>query len=231
MVGSSPDAPASPALTTQLWTAAAPVYSAILEHPFITGVADGSLERSSFQYYIVQDGHYLHRFARSLALLAARAPSEAMTGLLARHADAVITVERSLHAELLASLTTTQGDGPAAGVAPTTLAYASYLLATCATESFADGVAAVLPCYWIYREVGRALLHNSSPDPLYARWVETYGSNDFDRAVGEMLELTDAIGTPLTARDRHSAADHFVITSRYEWMFWDAAYRRLDWPL
>jgi len=230
-VASSAAAAGSPALTAQLWTAAAPIYSAILEHPFITGVADGSLERSSFQFYIVQDGHYLHGFARALALLAARAPTEAMTGLFARHTDAVITVERSLHTELLASLTTTQGDGSAAGVAPTTLAYASYLLATCATESFADGVAAVLPCYWIYREVGRTLLNNSSPDPLYARWIETYGGEDFDQAVGEMLELTDSIGTPLNARDRRSAIDHFVITARYEWMFWDAAYHRLGWPL
>jgi thiaminase (transcriptional activator TenA) len=229
--GSSAAASGSPALTAQLWAAAATIYSAILEHPFITGLADGSLERSSFQFYIVQDGHYLHGFARALALLAARAPTEAMTGLFARHTDAVITVERSLHSELLASLTTTRGDGSATGVAPTTLAYASYLLATCATESFADGVAAVLPCYWMYREVGRTLLSNSSPDPLYARWVDAYGSNDFDRAVGEMLELTDSIGIPLNARDRQSATDHFVITARYEWMFWDAAYRRLGWPL
>ncbi|MDQ6846792.1 MAG: thiaminase II [Candidatus Dormibacteraeota bacterium] len=218
-------------MTAQLWTAAASIYSAILEHPFVTGLADGSLDRASFQFYIVQDGHYLHGFARALAILAARAPTESETGLFARHTAAVITVERSLHAGLLAELTTAQGDAFATGVAPTTLAYTSYLLATCATRSFSDGVAAVLPCYWIYREVGRKLLALSSPDPLYARWIETYGGDEFDRAVEEMLELTDSIGAQVSTRDRESAIDHFAITARYEWMFWDAAYRRVGWPL
>jgi hypothetical protein len=64
--------PTSRALTARLWTAAASTYSAILEHPFVTGLGDGSLDRASFQFYIVQDGHYLHGFARALALLAAR---------------------------------------------------------------------------------------------------------------------------------------------------------------
>jgi thiaminase (transcriptional activator TenA) len=223
--------PVAPTLTGEMWTAAAPTYSAILEHPFVTGLGDGSLDRASFQFYVVQDGHYLHGFARALALLAARAPTEAVTGLFAREAAAVITVERSLHAGLLAVLAATQGDAVVSGVAPATLAYTSYLMATCATGSFSDGVAAVLPCYWIYREVGRNLLARSSPDPLYARWIETYGGEEFDRAVWEMLELTDSIGAHLNTPDRQSALDHFVVAARYEWMFWDAAYHRSGWPI
>jgi thiaminase/transcriptional activator TenA len=221
----------APPLTAQMWTAAAPTYSAILEHPSVTGLADGSLDRTAFRFYVVQDGCYLHGFARALALLAARAPTEAMTGLLARHTAAVIIVERSLHAGLLAELTTAQGEASASGIAPTTLAYASYLIATCAAEPFANGVAAVLPCYWMYREVGRKLLGHSSPDPLYAWWVEMYGGEEFESAAREMLELTDSIGAQLSARDQQRAIEHFVIAARYEWMFWDAAYHRLEWPV
>jgi thiaminase/transcriptional activator TenA len=225
------DEPVAPALTTQLWSAAAGTYSAILEHPFITGLADGGLDRTSFQFYLVQDGHYLHGFARVLAILAAQAPTESEASLFARHSAAVLTVERSLHDGLLTDLTATRGDESATSAAPTTLAYVSYLLATCATGNFSDGVAAVLPCYWIYREVGRTLVACSSPDPLYARWIEMYGGAEFERAVAEMLELTDAIGSQLGARDRESMIHHFVIAARYEWMFWDAAYRRVGWPL
>jgi len=79
--------------------------------------------------------------------------------------------------------------------------------------------------------VGRILLSRSSPDPLYVRWIATYGGEDFERAVGEMLELTDAIGEHLSARDQQSSTDHFAITTRYEWMFWEAAYHRAGWPL
>lgn len=61
--------------------------------------------------------------------------------------------------------------GAATPVGPTSLAYTSYLPAVCATGSYAEAVAAVLPCYWVYRDVGRTLLERSSPDPVYATWT------------------------------------------------------------
>jgi thiaminase/transcriptional activator TenA len=151
--------------------------------------------------------------------------------LFRRHAAAVIAVETSLHAELLAELSDTAAEAPATRPTPATLAYTSYLVATCATEPFMDGVTAVLPCYWIYREVGRALLARSSPDPLYARWIATYGGEEFDHALEEILALTDSLGARLSASDRESAIDHFLTAARYEWMFWDAAHRREGWPI
>lgn len=224
-------APAS-TLSVQMWTAAAATYAAIRAHPFLTELADGCLDRRSFHFYVVQDGNYLHGFARALALLAARAPTETITGMFASHTAAVITVERSLHAGLLADMNAKHDHNSVdVSVAPATLAYTSYLTATCATGTFSDGVAAVLPCYWIYREVGRELLAHSSPDPLYARWIDTYAGEEFDVAVQQMLDLTDSIGATLSEPGRESAIDHFVTATRYEWMFWDAAYHRSGWPL
>jgi thiaminase/transcriptional activator TenA len=224
--------PSSPTFCSRLWAAAAGTYSAILDHPFIAGVVDGSLERASFQFYVLQDRHYLDAFARSLAHLAARAPSETVSELFARHTANVITVERSLHSRLLAELATMPGGGAEdPGIAPTTLAYATYLIATCATRSFSDGLAAVLPCYWIYRELGSELLARSSPDPLYLRWIHNYAGVEFGRAVREVLDLTDVIGATLTEPEQTSAIDCFATAARYEWMFWDAAYRRTGWPV
>ncbi len=232
--GGNPSAEACPpTFCGRLWAAGAGTYSAILDHPFITGVADGSLEHASFQFYVIQDRHYLHAFARSLGHLAARAPNGTVTELFARHTADVMTVERSLHARLLAELSTMPG-GPAAeaaGMAPTTLAYASYLIATCATGSFSDGLAAILPCYWIYRELGHELRARSSPDPLYLRWIHTYAGEEFDRSVREVLDLTDVIGATLSERDQTSAIDCFATAARHEWMFWDAAYQRAAWPV
>jgi hypothetical protein len=123
--------PSPPTFCGRLWAAAAGAYSAILDHPFITGVVDGSLERASFHFYLLQDGHYLQGFARSLAHLAARAPNGAVTELFARHTADVITVERSLHSRLLAELATMPGGGAEdPGIAPTTLAYVTYLIAS-----------------------------------------------------------------------------------------------------
>ncbi len=223
--------PSLSALTQRLWAAATSTYSAILRHPFVSGLADGSLDRSSFRFYLVQDGHYLQGFARALALLAARAPAPGVTEMFTRHTAALFLVERSLHGGLLSELATTDGEMADAGPAPTTLAYTSYLITTCATGSFSDGIAAVLPCYWIYREVGRELQRRSSPDPLFARWIATYAGADFDCAVQELLDLTDSIGANLSQEGVQSAIDKFATAARYEWMFWEAAYQRIGWPL
>jgi thiaminase/transcriptional activator TenA len=230
-MSAAPGDPARARLSDELWAAASGIYLAILEHPFIAALGDGSLDRAAFRFYIAQDSLYLEGFERALWLLAERAPSEPVRELFRRHAAAVIAVETSLHAELLAELSDTAAEAPATRPTPATLAYTSYLVATCATEPFMDGVTAVLPCYWIYREVGRALLARSSPDPLYARWIATYGGEEFDQALEEILALTDSLGARLSASDRESAIDHFLTAARYEWMFWDAAHRREGWPI
>jgi len=119
----------------------------------------------------------------------------------------------------------------AAAVAPATRAYTSYLLATVYGGNFADGLAAVLPCYWIYARVGQDLLERGSPDPDYQRWIDTYTGEEFAEVLAEVLALVDRTGPTLGPAEETRARAHFATTARYEWMFWDAAYRREDWPL
>jgi thiaminase/transcriptional activator TenA len=151
--------------------------------------------------------------------------------MFADHAANAIAVERDLHAGLLGDLELTSTDVDAAGSGPVTTAYMSYLTAVCATGSYAEAVACVLPCYWIYREVGHTLAASSSPDPLYARWIATYGSAAFDVIVDRVLATADRLGRDLGRAEYERCVTHFRTTARYEWMFWDAAYRRLAWPV
>ncbi|MEV5965778.1 thiaminase II [Kribbella sp. NPDC051952] len=214
----------------ELWDhGGAKVYDEIVRHPFITGLTDGTLDRDAFRYFIVQDSHYLRAYSRALTLVAGRAPDEDAVSMFALHAANAIAVERSLHTSLLESLGLTPADVDAAGSGPTTTAYMSYLTAVCATGTYAEAVAAVLPCYWIYRDVGRELLKRSSPEPVYQEWMATYGSDEFDAVVESVLAVTD--GLDVSASERQRCHQHFATTCRYEWMFWDAAYNQLDWPV
>ncbi len=215
----------------ELWHLGAPVYHQILHHHFIAGLADGTLSREAFSYFIIQDSHYLRAYSRALSLVSAKAPDEDAVRMFALHASNAIDVERELHAGLLGDLVISSSDVDAAGSGPTTTAYMSYLTAVCATGTYAEAVAAVLPCYWIYRDVGRALLARSSPDPFYAAWIATYGSAEFDAIVDSVLKVTDALGEHVGNAERERCKFHFATTTRYEWMFFDAAYHRLSWPL
>jgi thiaminase (transcriptional activator TenA) len=215
--------------TGRLWAEATRVHAAILGHPFLAGLTDGSLDADAFAHYLVQDTYYLHDFARALTVVASKAPTRVDVGMFARHAAGTLDIELALHESLLSELGIQNTD--AMPVAPTTRAYTSYLLATAYGGSFAEGFAAVLPCYWVYAEVGSELVRHGSPHPRYQRWINTYAGGDYQTIVAEVLALADDVGQTLGAVEEARARAHFATTVRYEWMFWDAAWRREVWPV
>lgn len=217
--------------SARLWQPIEPTFTAILAHPFLTGLADGGLDAAAFSHYVAQDVHYLRDYARALAIVAAKAPTPADTAMFSRHAAEVFDVELSLHNDLLPQLGLDPEELSATPIAPTTRAYTSYLLATAYGGTFAEGLAAVLPCYWIYARVGAALVERGSPDRRYQRWIDSYGGEEFAATVAEVLDLTDRVGPTLGIADEAAARAHFMVTTKYEWMFFDAAYRREQWPV
>jgi thiaminase/transcriptional activator TenA len=219
------------AFTRALWQAIEPIYGSILAHPFVRGLTDGSLPHEAFRFYAVQDALFLRDFARSLSVAAARAPREEWIIMFNEHAAGALKVERTLHESFFKDFGLSPQAVAATPLAPTNLAYTSYLLAIAYGAPFHEGVAALLPCYWIYWEVGKALEKAGSRDPLFARWIGTYASEEFGSVVRQVLECVDELAGALREDERLAMRRHFVTTSRYEWMFWDMGWRREAWPV
>ncbi|MGK2883053.1 MAG: thiaminase II [Mycobacterium sp.] len=217
--------------STTLWLEIQPIFDAIVAHPFVIGLTDGTLDPDVFAHYVAQDVHYLRDYAKAIALVGARCPLLADTAMFARHAADIVDVELSLHSGLLPELGLSSDDLMATSPAPTTRAYTTYLLATAYEGHYSDGLAALVPCYWIYAQVGRHLVERGSPDARYQRWIDTYSGEDYAATVNEVLEFVDRTGLVLSDLDEARARAHFVTTARYEWMFFDAAYRREVWPV
>jgi thiaminase (transcriptional activator TenA) len=218
------------AFTKDLWQSIEPIYAAILRHPFLRGLTDGSLSRESFKFYAVQDALYLREFARALSLAGAKAPEDDWIIMFNEHAAGALKVERSLHESFFQEFGLTHEAVASTPLAPTNLAYTSYLLAIAYGRPFHEALAAVLPCYWIYWEVGKELERAGSADPLYKRWIGTYASDEFGSVVRDVLAAADKVAERLTTAEREAMRGHFVTTSRYEWMFWDMGLRREAWP-
>jgi thiaminase/transcriptional activator TenA len=163
--------------------------------------------------------------------VASRADAPSQAEMFARHAADAIAVEKTLHGSLLTDLGIDPASAEQAEPAPANLAYTSYLLATVGHGSYAEGVGAVLPCYWIYWEVGKELLRRGSPDPRYQRWIDMYGSEEFGSVAQAVIDVTDEMGPGLGTAERARVHRHFRTTSRYEWMFWDMGYRQEAWPV
>lgn len=214
-----------------IWRDILPVHEAILAHPFLAGLTDGTLPEAAFARYVVQDALYLRDYARALAICGARAPDVEGLRMFCRHAAEAVDVERELHGRLMAELGIPPAEAAGAEPSPTCLAYTSFLLQACTVRERHEAVAAVLPCYWIYWEVGKALAAAGSPDPRYRAWIATYAGAEFGEAVRGAIGATDAVTEGLAPEALGSARRHAVTAARYEWMFWDSAHRGEAWPV
>ena len=217
--------------TAELWQSIDPIYRAILDHPFLKGLTDGSLPEASFRYYIVQDALYLRDFARCLAVAAAKSPEDAWCEMFSEHAKMALVVERALHESFFAGWGLTEDAVYQTPVAPTNLAYTSYLIRVAYSSPFEELLAALLACYWIYWEVGKNLEAKGSRNPLYQRWIDTYASEEYATVVQQVLGVMNQSVADLPESRLAPLRRHFTTTSRYEWMCWDAAYRLEAWPV
>jgi len=227
------DSLASPTrkLTPALWASAAHIFQQILPHPFLARLVDGTLPEERFQLYVMQDALYLREYARCLALASAKAPNTFWCEMFAAHAQSALNVERSLHEGYFADWGLDPAQIEATASTPTTLAYTSYLLRTAYSAPFEEILGALLPCYWIYWEVGKSLVAAGSPNPTYQRWIDAYASEQFGNAVQRVLDAVDRSTADLPESRLTAIRQHYLTASRYEYMFWDAAYHREEWPV
>ncbi|MGF1470822.1 MAG: thiaminase II [Rubrobacteraceae bacterium] len=217
--------------TADLWRSIGPIYDEILSHPFLAGLTDGTLPEECFRHYVLQDALYLRDYARALSLAGVRSPEDTTLVMFNEHSAGAIQVERSLHDSFFKDLGVSESAVDNTPMAPTTLAYTSYLLRTAALGNYPEVLGALLPCYWIYAEVGRTLLETGSPNARYQRWIDTYGGEDFGLLVKAVLDVTDEACENLPAEQQRSVTEAFVTTSRYEWMFWNMAWTLEKWPI
>jgi thiaminase/transcriptional activator TenA len=210
--------------TRSLWQDISLIYGAIIDHPFVRDLASGELARERFVFYMQQDSLYLQDFSRALAIAGARLPYvEDMESYLG-FASGALTVERALHETYFREF----GVDAAASKSPACFAYTHYLLSTAALGTPAEALAALLPCFWIYREVGNHIIQLASDNlagNAYTRWIETYAGPDFSRSVDRAIDVTEAAAQSASEPERARMRRAFELSSRLEWRFWDSAYR------
>lgn len=187
-------------LSGRLWSDNADVAAAVLAHPFVQGIGDGSLPRELFAGYIAQDAFFLESFARAYALALARSRD---TATLLALADLLAGVrqELGLHASYAASWGIDM-----AGVEPlpATLAYTEFLLATACTEDLGVIFAAMTPCMRLYAWLGASL--DAGAAGPYAEWVQTYADPAFDETARSLERLLDGYENDVAVRTAYRRA-------------------------
>jgi hydroxymethylpyrimidine/phosphomethylpyrimidine kinase len=213
--------------TALAWRQSAAIRHDILELPFITGLTDGSLATEEFAYYLQQDALYLREYCSVLARTAAMAPTEDEQLFWLGAATSCLETEAELHRTWLAREAGQRfGEGDAGAV---TRAYCDHLTATAARGSYAELVAAVLPCFWLYAVVGdrvqdqvHGIVHDDDSAHPYAEWIGTYADPEFATATARAKEIADEVHRRSSAAERQAMLASFRRSAAYERDFFDA---------
>jgi thiaminase/transcriptional activator TenA len=218
--------------SSQLRNRSARIWRAIEHHPFLRELHAGTLPLQRFTYFILQDYVYLLDFAQVLCLGGAKSPDLETLELFCRHALGAVEVERSFHTSYGASLGLSRQQLDGVSKAPATVAYINHLQSVARGGTLGELVAAVLPCYWIYGETGKRLRRGAPEKPeIYRQWIETYAGESFWKPVREQICLLDRLGAAASRDEKKRMAENFLLSSRYEWSFWEQAYRTEQWPV
>ena len=221
---------ASPAeeFTKELWNAAEPVYAKTLEHPFLTGLSDGHCPRADFGFTSCRTPS-ICGFWASAQHPASKAPDEAWAQTLNQHSIDTLKAERALHDSILRSYGVDSRKARTAGMAPTAVAYTNHILAVTSQRPFTEGLAAVLPCYWIYEKVGKHLAMKGSPEKEYSQWIAMYGGDGYAESVNVVLRMMNETALRESEDGKRRAVEQFARSARYEYLFWDMAWREERW--
>jgi len=213
------------------WQHTLSLRAAISELPFNQELAAGTLSIERFRFYVVQDALYLGQYSRALALAAARADDAGALHVFAQSALEAVSVEQALHAGYMQEFGITAEQFASAEPTPDCLAYTSFLMAAAYHEPWEILLAALLPCFWIYWDVGTEISKHAAPDNPYRAWIDTYADEGFGAAVRAVIGITDRAAAATTDAMRARMMHAFVRSTQYEWLFWDSAYQQRGWPV
>jgi thiaminase/transcriptional activator TenA len=209
----------------QAWQRTAFIYKEIIGMPFIQELIAGTLPIEKFKFYISQDALYLEQFGRALSLIAARSYTVNQVLEYTRFAEGAIVVENALHGAYFEQYNIS---GKVA-ISPSCHHYTSFLLSTCALAPVEVAMAAVLPCFWIYKRVGDYIYaQQPSGEHPYRNWIDTYAGEAFGVLVKRAIDFCDEVANPVQQEAMFQA---FEKACRLEWMFWDSAYRLEGWGI
>lgn len=185
--------------------------------PFVRGLSDGTLDRDAFVWYLSQDALYLRDYSRVLAAASRLAPTTAEQAFWARSAHGAIVEELQRHESRIPAMVMHAAQP---GVATTE--YTNHLLATAARGDYRVLIAALLPCFWLYHDVGTRLHPRSHPEHPYRSWLDTYADENFAESTAQAIDIVARAAAHADDATRLAMREAFRDSAAHEHAFFAA---------
>lgn len=213
--------------TDRLLAAVKSIWNEYNQHPFVLGIQDGSLDRTKFRYYIIQDYLYLEDYAKTFAVGVAKAKSLKTANLFAKYI-AVMNGELDVHTGYLARLGVTKEEIDSTPRSLDNLSYTSYMLRVSYEEGEAEILTAILSCAYSYEVIAKNIVRNnpaSINDDFYGDWIKGYSSDGYAEENIVLLDEINRLAENYTEPQLLHLIDIFIACSRYELAFWEMSWR------
>ncbi|MBR3013277.1 MAG: TenA family protein [Bacteroidales bacterium] len=207
--------------TKDVWAESIKIFEGIKDLPFIKELADGSLDPTRFDRYIAQNELYIGNYGRQMFQLADMMPDPDQQEMFRAFAQSGIDGEKAMH-ELLISRFGITTEVKASVVTST---YNRHTQAAIDSGSKEVALAAMLPCMWIYNEVGLYIRSIASLEGNpYKEWVLEYGNDEFTEGVNSVLALADEWAASTDGATRARMTRAYLEAALFEYAFWDYGY-------
>lgn len=213
----------------ELENSVADIMPMIYQHPFNQELAQGILPIEKFSFYLSQDALYLADFSKALALTATRLPHDQQSELFIQFAMNALKAERDLHSHILKKYPPTTHS--AHQQSPFCFMYTNYLLRMASTAAVEESVASLLPCFWIYQQVGQRAYTKKIANNPYQDWIDLYSSHQFNHSVDLMIATVNELAAHASSCCKQKMLHAFRLATLCEWQFWQGAYAEEIWPI
>lgn len=199
----------------------------IYQHPFNQELAQGNLALEKFIFYLKQDALYLADFSKALALTAIRLPHDQQSELFMQFSMNALKLERDLYVNVLKKYATTSSTSNTQS--PFCFMYTNYLLRMASNAAVEEAVASLLPCFWVYQQVGLRACAKKIPHNPYQEWIDLYSSHEFNHSVEQMIATLNDLAIHASIPCQQKMLNAFRQATLCEWQFWQGAYIQQTW--
>lgn len=185
--------------------------------PFVRRLGDGTLDQTAFLWYLSQDALYLRAYSRVLAAASSFAPTAKEQAFWAHSAQNAIVGELELHKSWISAKAMHEAQPSVA-----TTEYTNHLLATAARGDYRILIAALLPCFWLYHDIGTHLQSLSHPEHPYRSWLDTYADENFAESTSQAIDIVVRAAAYADDATRFTMCEAFRTSAAHEYAFFAA---------
>lgn len=212
----------------KLYDSVKDIWDSYYQHPFIKGIADGSLEIDKFKFYMIQDYIYLLDYVKIYALGVVKSNEESTMRGFSKMVDNILNGEMNIHRTYMKRLGIGKKDIENTRASIENISYTNYMLSVSQMGDLMDLTASLLACMWSYYLIGKKLskIDGAAQHEFYGQWINGYASEDYERETQWIIDLLDHLTEDISEKKFKRLKEIFINTSKYERMFWNMAYKK-----